>query len=62
MIRCDACGAPCEFVSFIGGVALCRLCVAPWNERLLLCRSPQAYQDLVRRIRREVLLGSRESS
>lgn len=39
MITCDRCRQGFDFVSFIGGVALCKGCVKAYDTDLLRCRT-----------------------
>lgn len=55
MITCDRCRQGFDFVSFIGGVALCKGCVKAYDTDLLRCRTKGDYERLARRVRREVL-------
>jgi hypothetical protein len=55
MIVCDRCGQGFDFISFIGGVALCGSCVKVYDSDLLRCYTRLDYVRLACRIRAEVL-------
>lgn len=53
--RCDKCCRIFDFISFIGGVALCRECVKPYDAELLHCLTHREYHDFIGRLRAEIL-------
>lgn len=60
MIVCDSCLKGFDFVSFIGGVALCKACVRVYDKDLMSCYTRANYERLVRRVRFEVLERRRQ--
>ena len=55
MFICDGCQREFDFGTSIGGLALCDECIKPYDQAFLRCRSQRDHDELVRRVRAEIL-------